>query len=633
MDTAPRRLLQPVPWTQVRITGGFWGPRLETNRTTTLPIEYRQCKDTGRIDAFRLDWRPGQPDPPHIFWDSDVAKWIEAACYSLATHPDPALQAQVDEVVDLVVTAQQADGYLNVHFTVVEPDQRWANLRDWHELYCAGHLMEAAVAHHQATGRRDLLDCLARYGDYIGQVFGRGAGQLPGYCGHEEVELALVKLYRATGERRYLDLAAYFVDERGAQPHFFDEEARRRGEDPGQYVFGKYDYCQAHQPVREQTTAEGHSVRAMYLYCGMADVAAETGDEALLAACRALFDNVAQRRLYLTGGIGSAPHGERFTRDWDLPNATAYAETCAAIGLVLFAHRMLQVEADARYADVLEQALYNGVLSGIDEGGTHFFYANPLAVDPRHHPGPFSPVRQEWFGCACCPPNLARLLASLGEYVSSTSADELFVHLFVDGTVCAPVAGAAAQLTVRTSYPWGESVQITVDDTPAAEWTLALRVPGWCRAATARVNGQTAEVMVERGYAKLRRRWQSGDVVEWVLPMPVRRVYAHPDVRADVGRVALMRGPLVYCLEEADNGLNLDALVLPRDAELTARHDPDLLRWGAVVVEGEAQREVPLDGVLYSDAPLPSEPAKLRAVPYALWQNRGQGEMLVWIRE
>ena len=404
----------------VKIEDGFWEARLRVNRETTLPDVYAKCRKSGRIDAFRLNWKPGRPNRPHKFWVSDVAKWLEGACYSLATHPDPKLERAVETVVDLIASAQQPDGYLNTHFTVVEPDRRWANLRDDHELYCAGHLMEAAVAHYEATGQTKFLDVVCRYADYIDSVFGRGRGRKRGYPGHEEIELALVRLYRATGRPRYLKLAAYFVNERGQQPHYFEKEARARGESPSVYRsiahFGK----QAHLPVREQTTADGHAVRAVYLYAGMADVAAETGDRELLAACRRLWRNIVTRRMYIHGGIGSTCHGERFTVDYDLPNAEAYAETCAAIGLVFFAHRMLNIDPDRRYADVMERALYNNVLSGVSLDGNRFFYPNYLDAVPGVNSlrGLKSSARQDWYNTSCCPTNICRMLASLGRYSS-----------------------------------------------------------------------------------------------------------------------------------------------------------------------------------------------------------------------
>ncbi|MCD6520145.1 MAG: glycoside hydrolase family 127 protein [Anaerolineae bacterium] len=638
------RRLTPVSWKNVRIEGPFWGPRQEVNRAVTLPIEYEQLKKTGRLDAWKLEWKPGQPNPPHHFWDSDVAKWIEAAAYSLATHPDEQLSRRVDEVIDWIAAAQQEDGYLNIHFTVVEPENRWKNLRDMHELYCAGHLIEAAVAYYEATGKRKLLDVLCRYADHIATVFGPGPGQKRGYPGHEEIELALVKLYRVTGKKRYLDLAKFFIDERGRLPHYFDLEARERGEDPKAFDLGKYDYNQSHLPVREQTTAEGHAVRAMYLYSGMADVAAETGDRELFRACERLWENVTERRMYITGGVGSSANGERFTYDYDLPNDLAYAETCAAIGLVFWAQRMLQFEGDGRYADVLERALYNGVLSGVSLDGKRFFYANPLEVDPQaylcrpdlYRPQAMAPTRQEWFGCACCPPNLARLLASLGGYVYSQGKGELYVHLYVGGSAEIPLDGQVVHLSQETRYPWEGSVRIALRLPSEMRFTLALRIPSWAEKANLWVNGQVVELepLVQRGYARVKRLWQDGDVVELDLPMPVMRMEAHPAVRDDCGRVALQRGPLVYCFEEVDNGPYLADLALSREATLRSRYMEDLLG-GVVVIEGTARRRV-LTGwehQLYRPAWSQMREVPFLAIPYYAWANRDVGEMLVWIRE
>jgi DUF1680 family protein len=616
--------LQAVPFTQVTIDDLFWSPRLRANRAATLPAEYRQCRDTGRLDALRLTWQPGDPHEPHIFWDSDVAKWIEAASYSLAAHPDPALRAQLDEVAALVAGAQGADGYLNTHYTVVEPDKRWSNLRDCHELYCAGHLIEAAVAHFQATGSRVLLDALCRYADYIGSVFGTGEGQKPGYCGHEEIELALVKLAGVTGEARYRDQAAYFVNERGRQPYYFDTEALARGDEPASYWAKTYDYCQAARPVRELSEVAGHAVRAMYLYSAMADLAVD--DPTLRPALDRLWDDVTLKKLYITGGLGPSRHNEGFTTDFDLPNETAYAETCAAIGLIFWAHRMLLLEGDGRYADVLERALYNGAISGVSLDGERFFYENPLASTGAHH-------RQGWFDCACCPPNAARLLASLGGYLYATRPDGVQVHLYAAGTATLALPdGAPLALRVETRYPWGGQVRLTLDAAPAA-WTLWLRIPGWCRAYRVTVNGDPVEPTAQRGAIGLHRTWQPGDVVELDLAMPIERMEAHPAVLADRGRVALQRGPLVYCVEGVDHPVSVHQLSLPADAALSVRFDPDLLG-GVAVIEGEA-RVLDAAGwthTLYRPAGPPvSQPVPLRAIPYCCWDNRAPGEMAVWL--
>ncbi len=626
-----------VPFTRVRVEDAFWGPRIETNRARTLPHAERLCEETGRFAAYDLVWQPGQPRMPHVFWDSDVAKWVEAVSYSLATHPDAALEARLDGIIARMAAAQQADGYLNPHFTVAEPEKRWTNLRDWHELYCAGHLIEAGVAHFQATGKRTLLDVVRRYADYIATVFGRGPGRKRGYPGHEEIELALVKLFRVTEERRYLDLAAYFVDERGQHSpemaHYYAVEALARGEEPTAGGAGAYEYFQAHAPVREQTEVAGHAVRAMYLYSAMADLARETGDASLRAACERLWEHVTARRMYVTGGIGTSAANEGFTRDYDLPNETAYAETCAAIGLVFWGQRMLQLELDGRYGDVMERALYNGVLSGVSLDGLRFFYVNPLASEGGHH-------RKPWYDVSCCPTNIVRLLASLGQYIYGVNGrGDVAVHLYVGSEARLDVRGQAVTLRQETRYPWEGScrIRMELEGVRTLRFAVRLRVPGWCREARLMVNG--AEVALggcmERGYAVVEREWVSGDVIALDLPMPVERVYANPRVTADVGRVALQRGPVVYAVEgvDVDVATPLDRVVLPREAELVAAFDEGLLG-GVTVVRGEALAEEQWDaGMLYRTRPAAGTRRAFTAVPYFAWDNRAAGEMRVWLRE
>lgn len=635
--TKTLRRLRPAAVGAVRIEGGFWGPRIETNRAVTIPHIYRQFERTGSIDAWRGKRRHSYEGTFPQFWDSDIAKWMEAAAYVLESGRDAALERRIDRLVGLLAKSQWSDGYVNTYFTLHRPGERWANLRDMHELYCGGHLIEAAVAYAAATGKKTFLDVMRRFADHVDSVFGRARGKRRGYPGHEEIELALVRLYHATGEARYVRLAEYFVNERGRAPSYFEREARQRGE-TGR-AWAPLSYYQAHAPVREQRSAEGHSVRAMYLYSGMADVAAETGDRTLLAACRRLWRSATRRRMYVTGGVGSAQQGERFTFDYDLPNESAYAETCAAIGLVFFAHRMLQIEDDGEYGDVMERALYNGVLSGVSLDGTRFAYANPLAVHarpPGDHPTGFPPERQEWFPCPCCPPNIARLLASLGRYVYSTGPGQGSIHLYVQGGAELEVGGQRVLLEQRTEYPWHERVDIFVTPERPARWTLALRIPGWCRQAALSVNGRPTPLapLVRRGYARLTREWQARDRIELRLPMPVERVHAHPRVWMDAGRVALQRGPLVYCAEEVDNGRDLSDLVLPRGAALRASLQPRLLG-GAIAIEGRAQRSDMQEwgDVLYRTDRWRTAGARLLAVPYALWGNRQVGEMAVWIRE
>jgi uncharacterized protein len=623
------RRLNPLPFSQVSIDGGFWGPRLDVNREVTIPMEYRQSKDTGRIDAFRLEWKPGDKPVPHIFWDSDVAKWIEAASYSLSTHPDEHLDALLDEVIGLVASSQQPDGYLNSHFTVVEPQKRFTNLRDWHELYCAGHLIEAGVAHFQATEKRTLLDVVSRYADYIRQVFGTGSGQKRGYPGHPELELALVKLYEITKNRSYLELSQYFVDERGQQPNYFDQEARLRGEDPASFWAKTNAYLQAHLPVREQTEVTGHAVRAMYLYSAMADLLGEQEDPALLAASERLWDHLCTRNLYLTGGLGPSRFNEGFTRDYDLPNETAYAETCASIGLIFWNHRLLQLDCDSRYSDIIEQALYNGVLSGVSLKGDLFFYENPLASQGSHH-------RQPWFDCACCPPNLARLLASLGGYIYSSNANEVVVHQYIQGKGKFSLLHGTLNIHQETQYPWDGIINLRLEMDLPQPFKLMLRLPGWCRNGHIFVNNENVPLqgLVQKGYIGLERTWNTGDQIRLELEMPVERIYAFPEVSQDLGKVALQRGPLVYCIEQADHTIPVNRMILPQESRLSILKDPGLLG-GIVIIRGTGgyADEEDWGKALYRSERPGLKTCPLTAIPYYAWDNRQPGGMQVWLPE
>jgi DUF1680 family protein len=633
-DGPVRQQYAPLRLTSVTITDAFWAPRRQVNRERTIPHIYRQCLETSRIDALRPDWRPSfepfrRPSggASHVmFWDSDVAKWIEAASYSLATHPDPALDAQLDDVISLIAGAQHPDGYLNTWFTTVDPQSRWKNLRDWHELYCAGHLSEAAVAHFEATGKRTLLDVLRRYADYIGEVFGAEEDKLHGYCGHPEIELALVKLARATGERRYLELSRYFVYERGQQPHYFDIEARERGEDPAAFWAKSYEYNQSHCPVCEQNEVVGHAVRAMYLYSAMADLAGEYGDTALLDTCRRLWQHLTTRRMYVMGGIGTSKANEGFTGDYDLPNESAYAETCAAIGLVFWAQRMLTLDLDRRYADMLELALYNAVISGVSLDGETFFYDNRLASRGAHH-------RQPWFMPML--PTKPGAAAGVAGGVCILAGQER-------GGGASLIKGAGQfqfdnqQITLRqeTRYPWDGAVALQVELERPAQFGLRLRIPGWCAAPRVSVNGAQVDLTaaVEQGYLRIERTWQSGDQIALDLPMPVERVYTHPAVAADVGRVALRRGPIVYCLEQVDHVASLDRIVLPSAAELAERFEPNLLG-GVAVIAGSALAldDSGWEDTLYRTTPPGTRPITITAVPYCAWDNREPGAMEVWI--
>ena len=628
-----KRQLEPVPFVNVTFDDRFWAPRLEVNRTVTIPHIYRECEATGRISAFDLNFQRPVPSPiVLIFGDADAAKWLEAASDSLATHPDPTLEALVDQFADRIIHAQQPDGYLNTHFIVTQPDMRWRNLRDWHELYCAGHLIESAVAHYQATGQPKLLDAMCRYADYIDETFGRQPGKRRGYCGHPEIELALIKLYHATNNPRYLKLATYFIEERGTQPYYFDVEARERGEDPAQFWARTYEYCQAQAPIRVQTKVVGHAVRAMYLLSAVADLAHENDDPTLLEICERLWDNLITKRMYLTGAIGSSRQNEGFTLDYDLPDETAYAETCATIGLILWNHRLLQFTGESKYADVIERGLYNGFLSGVSLDGTRFFYVNPLASAGGHH-------RQSWFECPCCPPNIARTLASLGDYFYSTGINDVWVHLFAQGSVKLKVNQSDVSLRQVTEYPWDGNVKFEIGVANPQAFTLHLRVPGWCGQWLLRINGTPVPHLKPQanGYLAIDREWHPGDVVEYQMEMPIQSVWAHPTVRDMQGRIAIQRGPIVYCLESVDQrGFVLDQIVVnPKDvsSEFGTEHQDNLLG-GVSTVRGKGfvVDERDWEGMLYRYREPSLKSMEIKAIPYYAWDNRIPGEMRVWLR-
>jgi uncharacterized protein len=626
-----------VPFTSVSIEGAFWRERLDTVLTRTIPSQYEQLTQHGLLESLTIP----QPPPPlripvkqhgistQIFWDSDVGKWIEAASYALAHRRDATIETQIEQITDWLQKAQLPDGYLNCWFIGRALDNRWTNLRDCHELYCAGHLLEGAIAYYQATNRRRLLDVLQRYVDHIAQTFGRGPGQKRGYSGHPEIELALIKLYHAARDRKHLDLAAYFIDERGQQPpHYFDLEALARGEDPKAWWFHSYEYNQSHRPVREQDKVVGHAVRAMYLYAAMADLAAEFGDDSLRRACESLWRDATTKRMYITAGLGPSASNEGFTHDYDLPNDTAYAESCASVALAFWAQRMLNLDCDGAYADVMEQALYNGALSGLSRDGTHYFYENPLESDGSQH-------RWEWHPCPCCTMNVSRVIASVGGYFYSVGTDVVAVHLYGGNAARLDLAGRTVRLRQDTDYPWSGRVRIEVDPGREATFALRLRIPGWARSHDLQVNGAPAPGALVRGYRELHRTWQAGDVVTLDLPMPVERLYAHPDVRAGIGRVCLKRGPLVYCVEQVDNpDVPVGRLRLRRAATLRAEVRPELLE-GIVTLEGEAEltAEEGWEGRLYRSQPPTTRKVMFTAVPYYFWNNRGANRMLVWLHE
>jgi len=634
-------------------SNGFWARYVRLVRNSVIPYQWEALNDrvpgaepSGAIRNFRIAaGLEGGEFVGMVFQDSDVGKWIEAVAYALQASPDPALETLVDETVELMAQAQTADGYLNTYFTIEEPGRRWSNLWECHELYCAGHLLEGAIAYYEATGKRRFLDVLCRYVDLIDRTFGPNPGQIRGYDGHEEIELALLRLFDVTGNARHLELARYFLDERGSEPAFFHAEWQALGQRShwARAEVSRPDlaYFQSHAPVRQQTEAVGHAVRAVYLYTAMADLARRTQDLELRATCEVLWKNVTRRRMYVTGGIGSTHSGEAFTFDFDLPNDTAYAETCASVGLVFFAQRMLQLGPRAEFADVLELALYNTVLASMSLDGKRFFYVNPLEVWPeastrnpdRHH---VKAERQTWFGCACCPPNLARLLLSLGNYVCQSGRHTLLVHQYLSGTVQLP-GSDGAWLEVETDYPHEGRVHLRLRGEVAPDFCLALRVPGWCRSFALTSQGQRLEQAADPdGYLRLRGPWQRDHALVLELALEVEALEAHPEMRENAGKVCLRRGPIVYCLEAVDNGHNLSALTLDVGAGFETEAAPELLPGAVKILARGARRSEPVA----ADAPyrvagaaLPArEAVTIVAVPYHLWGNRGAGEMTVWVR-
>ena len=610
--------IQPVPFTAVRVQDAFWTPRLETNRLTTVWYDFKRCEETGRIDNFAkaagliLGEFVGIP-----FNDSDVYKVIEGAAYSLALAPDPKLDQYLDDLIAKIAAAQEPDGYLYTARRLFPPEKmpkmsgptRWSNLASSHELYNVGHLYEAAVAHFQATGKRTLLDVAAKNADLLCKTFGPGKDQLKEPPGHEEIEIGLCKLYRVTGQQRYLDLAKFYVELRGrADTHIL------RG--PNQ---------QDHKPVYEQDEAVGHAVRAGYFYSGVADVAALTGDKKLIAAIDRLWENVTAKKLYLTGGIGATRQGEAFGANYELPNKTAYNETCAAVANALWNERMFLLHGDAKYLDVLERTIYNGFLSGVGLTGCEFFYPNPLASNARYQ-------RSPWFGTACCPVNVVRFLPELTGYIYAVRDDEAFVNLFAGSTAKLTLGQTAVELRQQTRYPWDGHVTLTVTPEKKATFTLNVRIPGWARnepvpsdlyryndglkpEVKLNVNGQPVALSLKKGFAQIKRIWQTGDRVELELPMPVRRVVAHPAVKEDADKFAVERGPLVYCAEGADN----DGKVLTKMPGADVRF------------ETQERRDL-FDGIVTVKVIPQGKGDALTLIPNCLWENRGPNEMSVWFR-
>lgn len=641
---------------KLKINDPFLGQYQQLVRDVVIPYQWDALNDrieeadpSHAIENFRI--AAGRQEGEFygmVFQDSDVAKWLEAVAWSLCQKPDAELEKTADEVIELVAAAQCEDGYLNTYFTVKAPEERWTNLAECHELYCAGHMIEAGVAFFQATGKRRLLEVVCRLADHIDSVFGPGENQLHGYPGHPEIELALMRLYDVTQEPRYIALVKYFVEARGTQPHFYDIEYEKRGKTsywntygPAWMVMDK-PYSQAHQPISEQPVAIGHAVRFVYLMAGVAHLARLSQDEGKRQDCLRLWKNMAQRQLYITGGIGSQSSGEAFSSDYDLPNDTVYAESCASIGLMMFARRMLEMEADSQYADVMERALYNTVLGGMALDGKHFFYVNPLEVHPKslkfnHIYDHVKPVRQRWFGCACCPPNIARVLTSLGHYIYTPHDDALYINLYIGNSAEIPVGNEALRLRISGNYPWQEQVQIVIDSSSPVHHTLALRLPDWCDKPQVTLNGAPVTQDVRKGYLYISHLWQEGDTLLLTLPMPVRRIYGNPLVRHQAGQVAVQRGPLVYCLEQTDNGEQLHNLQLPRDARFSTVEGKGIFA-RKILLQAPGYKQTAEDAEQqalwrYDRAPSSRQPHLLTFIPWFSWANRGEGEMRIWVNE
>ncbi len=587
----PLKMIEQIDFSHVKINDNFWSPRLSKHVSATLPVCIDQIENqTGRIRNFE-NAAKGEGEHSGIFFDdSDVYKALEGMAYSLINNPDPELEKKADEWIDKFAAAQQPDGYINTFYTLTGLDKRWTNM-DKHEMYCAGHMIEAGVAYYQATGKRKLLDVCIRMTDHMMSQF--GPGKRHWVPGHEEIELALVKLYQTTQEQKYLDFAYWLLEERGHGHGTMGDE-------------GKWDpvYYQDIVPVRRLTDISGHAVRCMYLYCGMADVAALKNDTGYIAAIDRLWDDVVHRNMYITGGIGSSRDNEGFTEDYDLPNLDAYCETCASVGIVLWNQRMNQLTGDSKYIDILERSLYNGALAGISLGGDRFFYVNPLESKGDHH-------RQEWYGCACCPSQLSRFLPSIGNYIYASSDDALWVNLYIGNTGQIRIGETDILLTQETDYPWDGSVKLTISTSQPLEKEIRLRIPNWCKTYDLSINGKRINVSEKKGYAVI-KDWKSQDVIALDMDMPVEIVAADPHVKENFGKRAIQRGPLVYCMEEIDNPEYFDQIQLSPSTTFQTAFVSDILNGiKTIKTNGRAQSAT--------------------FIPYYAWDNRKAGKMRVWI--
>ncbi len=603
----------------VKVKDPVFSSRVALALGPMLKAVTKKTEETGRIDAFDLKWKEEEPFKPHVFWDSDVAKVLEGMAYILALAPDPELEKLYESWVDRVVSAQQPDGYLNTYFTTVEPGKRFSQLNWAHELYCAGHLIEAAVAGFEALGKRKFLDAMCRYADLLESTFGMEKGKRRGWPGHEELELALIRLYKVTGERRYLCLASYFVEDRGSAPNVFTEEGTAIN----------LSSIQAEVPFRKQMDLHGHAVRAVYFCAGAADVARETEDEELLTVCRRMLDNIIDKRSYITGGIGSTPIGEAITADWDLPESTAYAESCAAIGLAFFCSRMVNCTLEPRYAEMLERVLYNNCMSGVGNSGDTFFYANPIQMLNEKNNSPVlnsgqKGVRQEWYDCSCCPTNYIRFLPRIGSFFWSADEKSAVLHIPAACEIDTPQFGAV----VSGTYPAGGKVTITMTKASACE--LSLRIPLWAQKFSLKAKGEEFEC--QQGYVKLSGPWKEGDKIELDLEIKAHLVFPHGNIASSAGRAAIMRGPLVYALESCDNPQGVHNCRIRADVSFAETALPGDLGTllPAVVCEAEFRNTEPGEPLYSSKMPLWNK-GNLFAIPYYLWQNRGASDMRIFI--
>lgn len=634
--------LNTVQLSKINITDAFWKRYTDLVEDVIIPyqwdimndnvpgVESSHCLENFKIAA---GLKKGQFYGA-VFQDTDVAKWLEAVGYSLAEKKNEKLEKLADDAIDVIVQAQQKDGYLDTYFIIKEPEQRWRNLCEGHELYSAGHMIEAAIAYYEGTGKRKLLDSMIRLADLICRTFGPEEGQNHGYPGHQEIELALVRLYRVTQDKKYLKQAKYFLDIRGVGENYFLVERKQKNFKRIFPELEDYDpaYSQSHEPVRKQKTAEGHAVRAVYMYSAMADVAEEYQDKELMEACENLWENITQKRMYITGGIGSSGFLERFTTDYDLQNDSNYSETCASIGMALFSLRMANITRDSRYAEVMEQELYNNILAGIAQDGKSFFYVNPLEIKPRQCMPHTSRAhvkarRQKWFGVACCPPNIARTLASLGQYIYGVDGADIYTHLYIGNQTDIPVNNDVVQIRIDSMFPWNGNIKVKVQGVKE-KIKLHFRIPSYSENFQLYCNGEEQELKVNNGYAYVEICENSR--IDIQFDMPVAFLHANYKVSADVGKVAIKRGPIVYCLEEIDNGPDLQCIYLSsKEAHVRkSRSFPECFE-----IELQGRRLISKSEGLYSSDGLSYSDVNIQAIPYAYWNNRREGEMLVWIHE